>query len=279
MATYGQVRLQLQQLLGGASLDLIDGWLQDRYQMMLDRLEWDRTETRATIQTEAEYATGTAGVTAGSIAITLAGGSWSQGLDRRVFRVAEGPAYSFVFVGAAAGRLDRMYEGATDAAAGYRLNRAVYSLPPDCRVLNQVRMSGGGELARLTMAEVNELYPDRINYGTPEVYIQRGDEIEFYPIPVVPKGVIFDYTAEQVVPDSSGVTLLPWIRPGALKAGVQADAARFAKDYTGGREFEMQYEKLMNDMLRISAEREGPVQLRPGLTTTQRETRRNRTRY
>jgi len=45
--TYGQIKLRLTQAFPGVSLDLIEGWINDRYQEILGELPW----TRLTVQT------------------------------------------------------------------------------------------------------------------------------------------------------------------------------------------------------------------------------------
>ena len=89
MATYGEIRFRLSKLARaqGVDLDLLDGWIQDRYLEILDALPWQRLEKQATLQTTAEYDTGTCDVTNGSTSITGTGTTWTTGMTGRLMRI------------------------------------------------------------------------------------------------------------------------------------------------------------------------------------------------
>ena len=42
MSTFGELRFRLSKLVPGVDLDLLDGWIMDRYQEILDVLPWSR---------------------------------------------------------------------------------------------------------------------------------------------------------------------------------------------------------------------------------------------
>ncbi len=76
--TWGQLRLQLQTSAPGVSLDLIDGWLNARYEQVLEVTDWQGLKYHTTILTQAAYqsgagiATTTATANAASFTITVA---------------------------------------------------------------------------------------------------------------------------------------------------------------------------------------------------------------
>ncbi len=49
--TYGQIKLRLTQAFPGMSLDLIEGWINDAYQMILGDLPWQRLTVNTTLTT------------------------------------------------------------------------------------------------------------------------------------------------------------------------------------------------------------------------------------
>lgn len=49
--TYGQLKLRLTQAFPGVSLDLIEGWVNDRYQEILGNLPWQRLTIQSAITT------------------------------------------------------------------------------------------------------------------------------------------------------------------------------------------------------------------------------------
>ena len=71
--TYGQIRLQIQQENPDLSVDLIDGWIQERYTEILDALSWKRQEAESVFQAPDSYATGTVDLTRGGNAVSATG--------------------------------------------------------------------------------------------------------------------------------------------------------------------------------------------------------------
>src|ERR1035438_2415580 len=49
--TYGQIKLRLTQAFPGVSLDLIEGWINDRYAEILGELPWTRLTVQTTLTT------------------------------------------------------------------------------------------------------------------------------------------------------------------------------------------------------------------------------------
>lgn len=114
MATYGQIRLRCSKLAAGVDLELIDGWLQDRYTAIMDELPWKRTEGETVFQSPASYQVGTLTATQGSAAVAGAGTAWTAAMTGLTIRIAGAQEfYVFEQTGATTGTLDRPYEGST----------------------------------------------------------------------------------------------------------------------------------------------------------------------
>ena len=71
--TYGQIRLLLTKALPGVDEELISGWIQGRYQRILDTISWKRQEAESILQAPASYAIGTITATQGSSSIVSDG--------------------------------------------------------------------------------------------------------------------------------------------------------------------------------------------------------------
>ena len=125
MATYGEIRLRLSKLAAGVDLELIDGWIQDRYTQILDALPWKRLEGETVIQSPPSYQAGTVTVEQGSNAILGAGTSWTAALNGLTIRIADGVEfYVFTQTDATDGTLDRPYEGSTNAISASAVDAA-----------------------------------------------------------------------------------------------------------------------------------------------------------
>jgi hypothetical protein len=141
MATYGQIRLRLSKLAAGVDRELIDGWIQDRYTQILDRLPWKRLEGETVIQSPPSYQVGTVTATQGSNAIVGVGTAWTQAMNGLMIRIANDQEfYVFTYVDATDATLDRPYEAQTDsisasaiatAGAGYQVGDLFWIANPD----------------------------------------------------------------------------------------------------------------------------------------------------
>jgi hypothetical protein len=257
MATYGQVRVRIKTEFPSIQLDLIDGWIQDRYQEILAHLDWQRTERQASTEVEQEFTLGVVTVQPGSQMVSLdisAGGAFLPKMDGWVMRIAESELFTAAFVDGAFVRLDRAWNGVASQSA-FRLNKVFYPVPADCRILNQVRLAGAPyPLTRLTRAELNDWAPDRKQYGKPTHWSQVHDSlIEIYPIPTESGGLVLDYTAELLQAMVASTTLAPWVTPACITAGVRSDCLAFLKDYAGSDRAQRRFEQMRDDMVRTEA--------------------------
>ena len=140
--TYGNLKFRLTKMFPGVDLDIVEGFIADRYAEILGELPWSRLNVEAMLLTAAPYSTGTVAVTQGSTAIVLAGGAWTAAMNGQAFRtVGRSEFYAFTFSDATHGALDRPYEGDASTAAGYSLFQHIYPLPADCRLFMKLSRS------------------------------------------------------------------------------------------------------------------------------------------
>lgn len=272
--TYGEIRYRLAKLAPGVDLALIDGWMQDRYREMLDELPWQRLQAVSTIQTVAEYNTGTVTATNGLTTINGVGTAWTSAMTGRMIRIAGRPEfYEFTYIAPASGSLDRGFEGASGGGQSYRINKSSYALPLALRFVTGVRSNATeNSLSPRSTAELNELAPVRDVYGPPETFSLAMDQtsdpplaqIELYPIPTEVHGYLIDQEQEgaDLTAGATAVSLLPWTRPGALLAGVQADIAIHLKDDSAADRYELRFKRLLGQMVRNECFLQGPSPLR-----------------
>jgi hypothetical protein len=266
--TYGAIRLFLTQLYPGLNPDLIDGWIQQRYTSILDQLSWSRLRVDAILETTAPYSDGTVAVTAGSVDVTLTGGTWTAPMTGRSFRVSgRSEFYGFTQTGDATGTLDRPYEGDTAAVASYSLFQRIYTLPAACRVLDDDAFSGAvGRFRRLSRAQLDDAAPNRPTSGTPQIWASSFDansamQVELYPIPGAAIGVPYTYTADPAELSGTGTAILVWVRPAALIAGVHADILNHLDKPAAADRAEAKYLRELSTMRATEARRDGPSQM------------------
>lgn len=265
--TYGQIRMRLSQLHAGISLDLIDGWIRDRYTEILDALKWQRLEVRSVIQTSELVATGTITLTQGSASVAGSSTGWTSAITGcGLYVPGRGEWYEATYVSPTSLTLDRPFEGSDLAGVSYKLFQSVYVLPSDCRQLKSVTSLANGPLRNW------EAWMDAapITFGSPQAWRMTMDDtsdpplqqIELYPIPDSAEALAVEYTGEKTLTGSTSVTLLPWIREGCLVAGVEADALNFEENYAGADRKEARFQKLLGDMKRTEADRTPPKPIR-----------------
>jgi len=270
--TYGEIRLFLTQWAPGTPLNLISGWIQDRYSEILGRLMWTRQKAQIVLQAAASYATGTVAVTAGGTELVGTGTTWTSDMNGRLIRINEQAAfYTFTFVDATNATIDRAYEGETESGLSYRIDQNLIYLPPEARAVEQVRrMDPPGVLTRWDTLTSGEDMPNRASYGTPLHWLQHMDsqteypviQLELLPIPELLSSYPITYWYEDVPPTATATTLLPWMQPGAIKAGVQADISGWQKDYTGQALWEKKFEDRVLQMQANDHQRKGQTHMR-----------------
>src|SRR6185436_18932416 len=91
--TVGKLKLRMLKQFPGTDLDVLEGFISDRYGEIIQELAWSRLNVSALLQTIAPYADGTVAVAAGSSDITLTGGAWTPQMSDRFFRVGGRPEF------------------------------------------------------------------------------------------------------------------------------------------------------------------------------------------
>lgn len=283
--TYGELRLRLQKLCAGTDLELIDGWIQDRYTQVLDILPWKRQEAESVIQAPVTYSTGTISATQSSATITGVGTTWSPSMDGLMIRIDNTPEYyQFTDVSATSATLDRPFEGPTATGLAYRIDQNIFLMPTNARIIRGVRPLHNRvcPLAIVTPGELNRLSASRNVYGTPTHAAPTWDnfsdppqlQVELWPVPDCPDSGSsllswsIDYVCDAAVidPEQTSVSLLPFVRPSVLIAGVQADSLMPRTGYdgnlAGSGAHEARFATLAGQMAQINAAQRGPQVIR-----------------
>jgi hypothetical protein len=285
--TFGQLKFRLTQMFPGVSLDLIEGWANDRYAEILGELPWSRLNVESRLVTTAPYAVGTAAVTGGSAAIVLSGGTWTAAMTGRAFRVTgRSEFYAFTRVSDTTGTLDRPYEGITAAAAGYSIFQHVYPLPADCRLLPDDAFSGAlGPMTRFYHGQLNASDPSRLTTGTPTAWAMYMDDssvpprmqVELWPAPDTAIGIPFTYLGDAAPLTSTSAILQVWMQPTALVEGIVAKIKSHLKDYAGAQLAMVAAKSALANMRTSEAQGLGPANMQlDGYYTSHRRQRYSR---
>jgi hypothetical protein len=265
--TWGQIRLQAQKWAENVDMDVLDNSIQSRYATIMDAHPWKALDKQATIQTVGTYVAGTVTVTAASAAITGTGTTWTSGQSGMQIRFGtDQQFYTFTYLSATTGTLDRPYEG-TGTAESYTLFQSIYPLPSDLKILLEVNnLRANFPLRPYTQQELNLLYPSRLDVGEPFIYSMAQDstgmppvhQVEFYKIPQNAGGYVIRYTQVPPTFDPTETTEspLPWVPQHVIMNGVRADLMAYAKDYNGMQAFEALFTAGLNEMLRVELHRQ-----------------------
>lgn len=278
MSNWGQLRLLLQASAGKLSADLIDGYLNTRYADILDRYPWKGLEVETTLQTTAAYQTGTVNVTLGSAAVVGTGTTFTTAMTGMRFRLRGDVAiYTFTFVDATHGTLDRNYEGVSNAAATFWIYQDEYVLPAATKTIismvspvtglplvdftkGQVLAEGGGYsgLPSCPGAVTGYAPAADTNENTPPVY----HTVQLFPPPLLSQGYPLRIRKATAGWDGSSTSSapLPWVSDNALLCGCRADIKHELEDYSGAELQEGKYEKAIAAMIKADVLRRGTAQ-------------------
>ena len=270
--TFGQLKFRLAQMFPGFSLDLIEGWANDRYAEILSELPWSRLNVSAQLATTAPYAMGTVAVAAGNTAVSLAGGFWTVAMNGMAFRVAgRSEFYQISPSGNTTGTLDRPYEGTTAPAAAYSIFQHIYPMPADCRLLYDEAFAGAlGPMKRFDHGQLNESDPSRLQTGTPTgwaMYMDDGStpprmQVELWPIPDSAIGIPFTYVGDASPLTATSTILQVWMQPTALLDGIVAKIKAHLKDYAGSQLAMISAKNALANMRTSEAQGMGPAQMK-----------------
>lgn len=247
--TYGQLKFRLTKQFPGVDLDLIEGWIDDRYAEILGELPWSRQNVQSVLQTVAPYSTGTVTLAAGSNTVSLTGGAFTASMTGMAFRVTgEDDIYGFTYVDATDGLLDRPYEGSLAFAPGaaFTIFQHIYVMPADCRMLEDTAFANFsyGPLLRMARSQLNQSQPS-LPMGTLAIWSSYMDDgstpprlqVELCPIPDKVYGIPFTYVSEAgaLTGSATSTILQVWLQPSALIEGVVARVKAHLKDFTGAQ--------------------------------------------
>ena len=247
---YGTVRFRLIKAHPEIDHDLVDGWISDRYIEILDAIPWKRLTGRTVITTFAGYSTGTVSLTAGTTAIVGGGTAWTSDFDKLGLCIdGRGEYYAFTYQSATAGLLSRPFEGPTGIYT-YRLFQSVYKLPANAKILNSISDMERGELGRTDRTGLESFSK---SLGVPQMYRHfmcastGGMQIETYPVPDRAIPLVVDYVAEAPTLTESS-TLLPWVRPACLIAGVEEDILEYLEKFAGADRKAKRFAELLSQI-------------------------------
>lgn len=257
--TFGEIRLHLSKTPVGAGADivLLSNYINARIQQIIDRSDWQRLIVSSTVQTSALYETGTLTVTNGSTAITGTGTTFTSDMTGRRIRITgRTEYYTFTYVSATSGTLDRSYEGDTDTAATYKIFQNVFSLPSNLdRLENVTNLRNGNDLNQIGREALDRKDPSRNQYGEPYEFAPYDDsstplqQIEVFPIPTVSEALAIRYRKRIAEITNTATSLPDWINPAAIYAGVEADLYALRGDYAGAQWKESLFEKAVEAMI------------------------------
>jgi len=276
ISTWGNLRLQLQTGAPGIPLDLLDGWLNSRYEQVLEANDWQGLKYHTTVQSQAAYQSGTDTVTltVGSATVTGAGTAWTSGQlgnIPRFYRPGDTVIYTASYVGPTQLTLDRPYEGNGIDAAGtvysgsaYVLMQHIYALPSDVRTIvscldpvtnqplhiftkDQLDASAGPRT--LVEDPVYAALYDDTNESSQPVYHQ----IEFFPPPLHARGFPLEYVHGGTFFNGSNTSAspLPWVSDSVLLYGARAEIALHLEQFNKAKGYEMKFAEELARLLRL----------------------------
>jgi len=272
--TWGSLRLVLATASPSVSLDLLDSWLLERYESVLEATDWSGLKTHVTIQSQAAYQSvlDTVTLTVGSTTVTGLGTAWTAALGgQRFYRPGDTVIYTVSFVDPLTLMLDRPYEGTgadtpgtIRAASPYVLMQNVYPLPNDVRsivtVLNPI---SGRPMGPFSKDGLDMSVGSRSLIGDPQSWAPCDDtpeskppvikQIEFYPPPRYARGFVIEYERAALGFDGENTAgePLPFISSAVLLAGVRADIATHLEKFQQAVKYEAAFERELGRLLLV----------------------------
>lgn len=266
--TWGQIRYELTKGNPGVDLELVNGWIKSSYREILDHRKWPLLEDQdADIVTVAPYRTGTVAVTNGLNTVTGTGTTFTSAMTGRRFRVlGRYELYTFTYVSATSGTLDRVYEGDTDTAATYEIFQNVFTLESDVGVLNGVTNPYlSWDMTKYTSQRLDDEDASRLTFGHATVFVPLSKTtVELYPIPDAAYSYPYRYAPDPTEFSGSNTTVTPlaWVTDDLIIAGVQYRILRNAKDYSGADREESRFQRLLVQLSDKESRRAGPTPIR-----------------
>lgn len=258
------------------SLDLLDAWLNSRYEQVLEAGDWTGIRGRATIQTIGAYqsSTDTVTFTVGSTGVVGLLTTWTSAIiGLRIYMPGDSVIYTVVAVGSTTAlTLDRPYEGrgldgpgVVYAASEYVLMQNIYPLPTDCRAVNQILDAVTSyPLMQFTQAELENTAGIRTLIDLPKSYAEIEDtpepangvtihQVELFPPPRLARGYTVEYlrNANQFNGLNLAQSPLPFVSQSVLVYGVRADIAVWQGRIPQAQAFEAKFQEELTRLLRV----------------------------
>jgi len=150
---------------------------------ILKRAEWSFMQKSGTLATVDAYNTGTVSVTNGSTSITGSGTTWTSSMTGRKIAIDNSTVeYTFTYVSATSGTLDRNYEGSTDSGLSHIIYQDVYALASDFNKMLVLRdATNNVVMGEWTIEQIEEFYSAAGAAGTPTRYALFGEDSSGYP--------------------------------------------------------------------------------------------------
>jgi hypothetical protein len=272
--TWGQLRLQLQTSAPDVSLDLLDEWLNTRYEQVLEATDWQGLKAHATLQTQAAYesATDTVTVTVGSSSVAGSGTAWTSAITGQRFYVpGDTVIYAATYVSGTSLTLDRPYEGNGAAATGtvyagssYVFMQHIYALPSDCRsVVTVLDPITGLPMESFTKDGLDRSAGSRARVGYPAGWAEYDDspetsppvlhQIELNPPPLQARGFPLEYLRAALAFDGGNTSgsPLPFVSSTVLLAGVRSDIALHQERFTKAKGYEEEFSQELARLLLV----------------------------
>lgn len=248
--TWGQLRFQLQTSAPGLSPDLLDEFLNGRYEQVLEAADWLGLKAHANISTQAAYQSGTDTVTltVGSAAVTVTGTTWPEAITGlRIYRPGDSVIYTVTWTSTTTFNLDRPYEGHANDAAGtvyagsaYVFMQNIYTLPSDCRtVVTILDPVTGFPLTKFSKDQLDESCGPRTLLQDPTSYAVYDDsdensppvlhQVELFPPPLSARAFPVEYLRAANAFDGTNTSdsPLPWVSQSVLLYGCRADVQAY----------------------------------------------------
>ncbi len=274
--TWGQIRLSLSVSAPGFSTDLIDEYIANRYGQILDHYPWKGLEVETLFESVAAYSTGTVSLTQGVNTVTGTGTTFTPAMTGMMFRaMADAAEYTFTFVSATAGTLDRVYEGCTNAAASFWIYQDEYELPADCKdVLSIQNPVTGRPLADWSKKGAIESYWPLRDPGCAEAWAMAADTseanppvlhvVQLVPAPLWAWGFPLRYTKAALgfSGENTSGGPMPWVPQKAILDGVRASIALQVKDFNSAEGYEALFHEDLAEMMRLDGMRRRPPEIR-----------------
>lgn len=151
---------------------LIKGYVNDRYKEIANKREWSWLYEKTTLDTVADYDTGTITVTEGSTTVTGSGTTFTSAMTGRKFKVdGFSEIYTITYVSPTELTLDTEYHGDTESGASYKIYQDIISLPSDLDSIVEIRQHRAPKsLESVGLRELISWDPAAYNENSSAVY-------------------------------------------------------------------------------------------------------------